>query len=68
MIPASCAQYLTQLGYNLVDPYDTNLKKRFYNSLWVKNIVVSGFNIRLGVFFWIGILLILQECICLKMI
>ena len=51
MIPASCAKYLTQLGYNLVDPYDTNLKKRFYNSLWVKDIVVSGFNIRLGVFF-----------------
>ncbi len=34
-----------------MDPYDTNLKKWFYNSLWVKNIVVSGFNIRLGVFF-----------------
>lgn len=52
MIPAFCTQYLTQLGYNLVDPYDTNLKKKFYNNLWIKNIVVSGINIRLGVFFW----------------
>lgn len=52
MIPAFCTQHLTQLGYNLVDPYDTNLKKKFYNNLWVKNIVVSGINIRLGVFFW----------------
>lgn len=51
MIPAFCTQYLTQLGYNLVDPYDTNLKKKFYNNLWIKNIVVSGINIRLGVFF-----------------
>ncbi|WP_110975952.1 ThiF family adenylyltransferase [Acinetobacter sp. WCHAc060042] len=51
MIPDFCAQYLTQLDYNLVDPYDTNLKKKFYNNLWVKNIVVSGINIRLGVFF-----------------
>jgi len=52
LIPAFCTQYLTQLGYNLVDPYDTNLKKKFYNNLWIKNIVVSGINIRLGVFFW----------------
>lgn len=52
MIPASYAKCLTQLGYNLVDPYDTNLKKIFYNNLWVKDIVVSNINIRLGVFFW----------------
>ncbi|MBR7740259.1 MULTISPECIES: ThiF family adenylyltransferase [Acinetobacter calcoaceticus/baumannii complex] len=51
MIPIIYAKYLIQLGYSLVDPCDTNLKKKFYNNLWVKKVVVGGVDIRLGVFF-----------------
>lgn len=51
MIPIIYAKYLTQLGYSLVDPCDTNLKKKFYNNLWVKKVVIAEVDIRLGVFF-----------------
>lgn len=51
MIPILYAKYLTQLGYRLVDYFDTNLKQKYHNNLWVKNITVSDFDIQVGVFF-----------------
>lgn len=51
MIPILYAKYLTQLGYRLVDSFDTDLKQQYHNNLWVKNITVSDFDIQVGVFF-----------------
>lgn len=51
MIPILYAKHLTQLGYRLVDSFDTNLKQKYHNNLWLKNIKVSDFDIQVGVFF-----------------
>ncbi len=51
MITLKNAQSLSKLGYVLVDPFNINFKKKFNQNLWIKEIKIDEFRIKLAIFF-----------------
>ncbi|HCU0823546.1 TPA: ThiF family adenylyltransferase [Acinetobacter baumannii] len=51
MITLKNAQSLSKLGYVLADPFSINFKKRFNQNLWIKEIKINEFKIKLAIFF-----------------